>query len=473
MNKESLVKRLGKKVLFCFLSGFLVFIVFSNYGCVDEFVDPNSEEPEEPVIMLAPVAMLTANPTEGDAPLEVSFDGSLSYARTSGCYLEKYHWDFDGDGNTDVISEQNWINHTYEEAGEYGASLIVVDNQGQKSDKDLETIVVNEEPEDIFPSGKIAFFGRRHYISPPLEITDWEIYVMNADGTEQTRLTDTVGDNWFHKWSPDGSKIAFTSRRDGDCEIYVMDADGQNQTNLSQNANSDGFPDWSPDGSKIAFSSNRDGIYQIYVMNSDGSNQTNISNAPFNDTTPVWSPDGKFIAFYSYYGGNMELMAMNSDGSEQLVLTNTPENEEDDGAKWAPDGSNGILFTRGSPFNQEIIVRYPDREENLSNHEADDAFPDWSPDGNWIAFASKRSGDCEIYTIRKDGSDLTRLTYSDNEDTMPAWSPDGDWITFVSYRESFPKFEIYVMKRDGSNQKRLTYEQGDEYNPRWRPKIEE
>jgi len=119
---------------------------------------------------------------------------------------------------------------------------------------------------------------------------------------------------------------------------------------------------------------------------------------------------------------------------------------------------------------QDIIVRYPNREENLSNHPADDAFPVWSPDGNRVAFSSKRDGNWEIYTMNKDGSGLTRLTHSDKSDVMPSWSPDGSWITFMSDRDSSPKFEIYVMKADGKNQTRLTYKSGDENEPRWSPK---
>jgi len=91
--------------------------------------------------------------------------------------------------------------------------------------------------------------------------------------------------------SPDGTRIAFQSNRDGNYEIYVMDADGSNQTNLTNNPADDMFPVWSPDGTKIAFMSNRDGNWEIYVMNADGSNQTNLTNNIGDDMYPMWSPD--------------------------------------------------------------------------------------------------------------------------------------------------------------------------------------
>src|SRR5687768_12703256 len=87
-------------------------------------------------------------------------------------------------------------------------------------------------------------------------------------------------------------KIAFVSTRDGNGEIYVMDADGSEQTRLTSNAAFDFFPAWSPDGSKIAFTSDRDGNYDVYVMNADGSEQTRLTSNAARDIEPAWSPDG-------------------------------------------------------------------------------------------------------------------------------------------------------------------------------------
>ena len=163
---------------------------------------------------------------------------------------------------------------------------------------------------------------------------------MNADGSNQVKLTSAVGSefNESPKWSPDGSKIVFTSNRSAtgsDKEIYVMNADSTNQTALTNNTALDFRPDWSPDGSKIAFHTNRDaGNFEIYVMNADGSNQTRITNNPALDAAPSWSPDGTKLAFVSSRDSNDEIYTMNADGSNPVRLTfNTVQ---DEAPSWNP-----------------------------------------------------------------------------------------------------------------------------------------
>jgi dipeptidyl aminopeptidase/acylaminoacyl peptidase len=121
---------------------------------------------------------------------------------------------------------------------------------------------------------------------------NYEIYVMNADGSGQTRLTNNSADDVHPSFSPDGSKIAFDSQRDGNYEIYVMNANGSGQVNLTHNSASDDNPAFSPDGSKIAFDSDRDGGIggNVYVMNADGSGQTRLTNNPADDYGPNWQP---------------------------------------------------------------------------------------------------------------------------------------------------------------------------------------
>jgi Tol biopolymer transport system component len=126
----------------------------------------------------------------------------------------------------------------------------------------------------------------------------------SAEKPTSSRMT--AGDS-HPSWSPDGTRIVFQSRIGTNSEIYMMDADGSNQIRLTNDPADDEMPSWSPDGKRIIFSSNRDGNREIYVMNADGSNQIRLTNNPANDWEPSWSPDGKRIAFESSRGGNREL----------------------------------------------------------------------------------------------------------------------------------------------------------------------
>ena len=175
----------------------------------------------------------------------------------------------------------------------------------------------------------------------------FDIIVMDVDGSNQTNLTDNPSRDWNCTWSPDGSRIAFTSNRkyynpeilntnhngfhDSDwyyCEIYVMNADGSNLIQLTDLGDQNKDIAWSPDGSRIAFSSKRGGgsvaNYEIYVMDADGSNVIRLTNNFTWDSLPIWSPDGLQIVFVSTRGlgsGNSEIYVMNADGSNQIRLT--------------------------------------------------------------------------------------------------------------------------------------------------------
>ena len=264
------------------------------------------------------------------------------------------------------------------------------------------------------------------------------------------------------------AKITFTSHRAGNYEIYVMNADGSYQTRLTNNAASDDRPAWSPDGSQIAFASDRDGNWEIYVMDADGSNPINLTNNASNDRYPVWSPDGSQIAFYRYYPDNWEIYVMDADGANQTRLTfNTVS---DSYPAWSPDGSQ-IAFHSDRDGNYEIYVMGADgsNQTNVTNNGAEDGAPAWSPDGSQIVFRSMRDGNKEIYVMGADGSNPTRLTNIGATDNDPAWSPDGSQIAFHSDRDG--NYEIYVMNADGTNPTRLSNSAANDLEPAWSPGI--
>jgi TolB protein len=254
----------------------------------------------------------------------------------------------------------------------------------------------------------------------------------------------------------ENGKIAFASERDGDFEIYLMNADGSGEARLTTNPADDREPAWSPDGSTIAFARN----FEIYVMDASGSGQTQLTHNASGDEFPTWSPDGSKIAFTRYGAPFGAIYIMNADGSGQTPLTNNVDGNAFEPA-WSPvgaDGSSRIAFARTQNVSpSEIYVMNPDGsgQTQLTNAPAANDFgPDWSPDGQKIAFTSERDGNAEIYVMNADGSGQTRLTNSPAFDAYPAWSPDGQKIAFTRGRGS--SAEIYVMNADGTGQTELT-----------------
>jgi Tol biopolymer transport system component len=269
------------------------------------------------------------------------------------------------------------------------------------------------------PDGrKIAFQSTR--------TGDNELFVMNIDGTDVTRLTDNSGYDVHASWTPDSRRIVFASNRSqgqstaGRLHLYVMDANGQHPTRITNDAGEDSFPEVSRDGRRIVFINDRTGKREAYIVNIDGSNLTPLTTLlPRRRTevgNPHWSPDGGRIVFDADLGGTYDIYSVRVDGSDLQQLTHSPA------------ASGSVFWAAYSPAGTELVYERGDTD-------------------NWRMFAMKADGSASTQ-ISPDGP---------GDDFHPSWSPDGSRLTFSSDRAQKGVFDIWIVNRDGSGLTRLTH----------------
>ncbi len=234
--------------------------------------------------------------------------------------------------------------------------------------------------------------------------TSSDIYSVRSDGTNPTRLTNHPGIDQDPAWSPDATRIAFTSDRDGPLAIYIMDADGSNVRRLTSAPLPSSRPAWSPDGTRIAFVSRLNATRDdVYVIDADGANRLRLTTDPGADSDPAWSPDGTRIAFSSTRTGDGDVYVMNADGSNVTRLTT--HGRWDGQPAWSPDGSK-LAFAREecvtdwfsySLCYHVITVADVSGGGQVQVGIGDD--PQWSRDGSRIAVTGY---DCNIYYFYDD-----------------------------------------------------------------------
>ncbi len=272
------------------------------------------------------------------------------------------------------------------------------------------------------------------------------------------------------------AQITFTSTRDGNPGIYVMDADGENQIRLTRNPEEDKMPSWSPDGKKIAFVSMRNtGRIQIHVMDSNGENIRRITEGAF-DLDPAWSPNGRTIAYDGREVGeeNRKIHLIDPDGANRRRWAGDIRSW-DMAAAWSPDSQRIAFLSSRGIWRNEIYVMDADgtNQKRLTRDGWDDRHPAWSPDGSKIAFAVLGDANSFIVVMDADGSDRERLPEDARDgvpvlDSYPAWAPDGSKIAYYSGKRDEKRGSIHLMTADGKYLKRLgNVHKGYDYDPDW------
>ncbi|QBE66740.1 PD40 domain-containing protein [Pseudoduganella lutea] len=252
------------------------------------------------------------------------------------------------------------------------------------------------------------------------------------------------------------------------------------------------FPSWLPSGDVLVQNDKTAGILHNDIIStaSDGSGRrTLFHDEKRSALAPEVSPSGKLIAFGlgNFFQGTQgralaDIAVINIDGSDLRILTDGSGNYGL--PSWSPDGKQIVFRGAGNGVGKDglLIIDVSSRVmRHIPGTVIKDNFPSWSPKGDLISFTSNRTGDYEIYTVRPDGSQLTRLTHIPGNDAHNSWSPDGEWIAFASGIHGFrdeavlhpynpqPYGDLYVMRADGSDRRRLTNNQYEEGTPKWAP----
>ena len=257
-----------------------------------------------------------------------------------------------------------------------------------------------------------------------------DICLINPDGTAVTKVTTSLADDWWPTWSPDGSKLAFmtgrtvipahdTVPRRIAWDLYVINADGSGETALTSDTTNEGQPAWSPDGTKIAFITDRDGNNEIYTINADGAGLRRLTTDAADDEQPAWSPDGGKLAFVSNRTGSLNIWVMDSTGANLANVTNSTST--DLAPAWSPNGTKIAFHSdRGGGFDIYVMDTAGANVMRLTNGSAPAELPSWSPDGAHLAF----DRDGKLWVMQADGSGAVQVTHGKFVNNfMGRWRP--------------------------------------------------
>ena len=261
--------------------------------------------------------------------------------------------------------------------------------------------------------------------------------------------------------APATAKIAFSSNRDGNYEIYIMNPNGTGQKNLTRHKANDVQPAWSPTGKEILFVSNRDGRPDLYLMDADGTNVQKVFKNLKLRTAPAWSPDGKQIS-YCRTDAVGELYIASLDKKDEKSIASV--GKYDGYSSWSPDGTKIGFGGPSGPGNTTSRIHV----FNLHSRKKEVLFaeriltsmrnPAWSPLDDKIAFSWFQGGTSAIYVMESNGDNPERVVDPPPgfAAAHPEWSPDRNELVYEQYKQQNNDRHIYIMNLNRREPEKLT-----------------
>ncbi len=337
--------------------------------------------------------------------------------------------------------------------------------------------LVNLTKDSVSDDSQPAFSPDGQHIAFRSERDGGGIYVMNANGDAPVRVSDF---GYSPSWSPDGrqilagtEKIPQPSTRPTRSQLWIIDLKSGQRQRISEG---DALqPTSSPHYKRIAYWSRPDRYGQrehIWTIPVSGGQPVAVTDGSSTDLNPVWSPDGKYLYFSSNRGGSSNIWRVLID-EDNGVVTGAPEAVTSIGAatsvlylsfsrtgQLAYSAQTDIRNLRSISFNPTLgTVGKP---VAVTEGSLQLWFPDVSPDGQWLT-AYSMGQQRHIYIMRTDGTNQRDLTPDTYRHAWPRWSPDGQRIAFTSRRTG--DYELWMMNRDGSNLHQVTQSNGGHYSP--------
>ena len=268
-----------------------------------------------------------------------------------------------------------------------------------------------------------------------------------------------------------GEMIAYSRLTDGYWQIWVVEANGENKKQITFSQEDKRDPGWTEDGKKIAFRTNNS---ELFTIDLDGSHQERILEKYGVIASPTFSKKTNEIVFVRFDPRLTDVSDIwKSDGEGKNVVLLTKDNKPKFQPCFSPDGGK-IVFVKADDDrkNYHLWLMSASRGQSDGQNAAQitqgkgfDTLPDFSPDGETIAFTSNRGGDFDIYTVDLGTKKVAQLTNNSSLDTSSSFSPDGERIVFVSNRSG--NQQIWLVNKDGSGLNQLTFEKDDSVDPAW------